>query len=185
MVLVTDFDGTLVRENSSRLLENLLIKYLGISGDVLAKLDKLIELLLLGFGKALHYKGDFKRYVILNLFVKRFGGENLSKVMKSIAEQLTVRELFKNRKFIVLSSAFAPIIKSTVELNNLRAFKIYASKLLVRGHRVKTKDITIDDKIRILKKLVNKYHNIVYCTDDIKEANQINKLEMIRVVVIR
>ncbi len=172
MVLVVDFDGTLVKENSSRLLENLLIKRTKIPG-----------LLFLGLGKMLRYKGDFRRYMILNFFVKRHGKKNLIESMKKVAEQLTVREQFKNKEFIVLSSGLAPIIKHTIKINNLKALKIYASELIIHDKKVKIKELTLKDKRKILEKLVDKYHNITYYTDDIKEAVRL-KLKGVEVICI-
>ena len=34
MVLVTDFDGTLVKENSTKLLESMIIRYLGFPENI-------------------------------------------------------------------------------------------------------------------------------------------------------
>jgi len=166
MVLVVDFDGTLVKENSSRLLENLLIKRTRILG-----------LLLLGLGKILRYKGDLRRYIILNFFIKTHGKEDLIKSMKNVAEQLTVREEFKNKEFIVLSSGLKPIIENTIKINNLKALEVYASELIIYDKKVEVKELTLNEKAIMLENLVKKYHHITYITDDIKEAFQLKHYE--------
>jgi len=183
MVLVTDFDGTLVKENSTKLLESMIIRYLGFPENVMLKVGRIPELLLLGLGKTLHYKGDFKRYLLLNFFVRRFGENHLFEIMRRVAEQLTVREMFRDKEIIILSSGLKPIIKRVVEINKLNVLKIYASEVLVYGRRVSIKEITIDDKIRILEKLAIMYPVIEYCTDDIREAKLI-KNKMIKVITI-
>ena len=104
-------------------------------------------------------------------------------IMRRVAEQLTVREMFRDKEIIILSSGLKPIIKRVVEINKLNVLKIYASEVLVYGRRVSIKEITIDDKIRILEKLAIMYPVIEYCTDDIREAKLI-KNKMIKVITI-
>jgi len=173
MVLVVDFDGTLVRENSSRVLESLLIRHSKFWGPFLV-----------GLGKLIGYEGDFRRYVILNLSVKKYGPEKLKEAMKKTAEKLTVREEFKNREFIVLSSGLLPVIMLTIKLNNLNASKVYASKLSVVDNRITIRELTTKNKARILKELSDKYGNVVYYTDDKNELVRL-KCERIKVIIIK
>ena len=105
MVLVVDFDGTLVKENSTKLLEVMIFKRLGLPENVIDRIGVLFELTSFVLGRIIRYKGDFGRYLLILLFANKFGVNELFKLMKHVAEQLTVRELFKNKKRILTFTA--------------------------------------------------------------------------------
>jgi hypothetical protein len=161
MVTVVDFDGTLVKENSSRVLENLLM---GGSGVL-----NFVGPLLLVLGKLLGYEGDFRRYVIMNLALKKHGARHLKEAMEKTAERLTVRREFMDKDLIILSSGLLPVITATVRLNNLRVIEVHASRPMIEGNRVVIRELTPEKKGKILEELSRRYGGIVYYTDDPQE----------------
>ena len=160
MVLVVDFDGTLVRENSSRVLEDILMGKWTVLGPLLP-----------GLGKLVGYRGDFRRRIVLSLSLRMYGPEKLKEAMTKTARQLTVREEFKHEKLIIVSSGLHPIIRNVVELHDLKVVGIYATKITYHNGTLKVKEVTINDKVRILKGLDVK----TYVTDDPREATILRK----------
>ncbi len=182
MLIVLDFDGTLVEENSSRLFEKQLLER--------DQPSILKHLLLLVFFSRLSYFVDF----VLTIISKITNGYDLRRriIIKNVSRhidvqkiceciELTAKSLSFNKslsslvssyqnKLLILSSGLDVIIRKFLEIRGIRVKAVIASKLTIDQNSIKLLyEIRPKDKVKILCRLSHRFGKLIYITDDMRE----------------
>lgn len=181
MYIVLDFDGTLVKENSSRIFEQQLISC--IQNTIIrwflfliffSRLSHITNYMLALISKIINVY-DLRRRIIIK-FVARWIG--VQRIRASI--KLTVRKLNANEtlchlisscqdRLLILSSSLDVIIHQFLKERNIQAKAVIASKLVIDNNCVSILyEIGLKEKEEILNKL-SKHSKVIYITDDLKE----------------
>jgi len=177
-MLILDFDKTLIKENSSRVLENKLREYYS-TNYVICKGIKNKYMLTLGnfIIRALSriiLKGQdgvltFNILVAFKLIPKE---EIFNKILLDTSKNLHINTKFenlKNKEIFIISTGIKEIIKNFLDLQNFENYKIVvASEISYINKDTKLKKL--DDKIKFLDNIKG---NFTYYTDDIMEIEKL------------
>ena len=200
VMILLDFDGTLVKENSSRLLEKVLIN--SIQNSFLKKLFMVLLFsgasLVINVGfvflTRLCHGADVRRRFLLYLLPKLQRDINMINAAKLVAKMLTLNinlmklanELTKDygKDVIIVSSAMDVIIEEFISAkikdiykNNLNIVAVYATRTAVKGKLIRiVSEFTCKDKTKVISDLSGKYSKIAYVTDDIRELKELRTL---------
>ena len=163
LLIVLDFDGTLVKENSSRVCEKLLIND---CDNLLSRRffscfffsRTFLNVLLIKTFAILSYllKTDFRRMFILSIVQKCKRKHTTIYIMRKAAKSLHLNDSLwkflptRDVETVILSNGLDIIIKEFCKLNNLNIKYIFASKTSI-----------YDDKIKIEYEFFHKKHLIL------------------------
>lgn len=187
MVGIFDFDGTIVKENSSRIFEKKIYKYISHPTK---------KLLFLIF-----YKWPTTRWIWQNLFrlLYRLSGKKWDsqlwltffffgyyialvwdKIIRDVIPELSlntkvVESLWLYKDIYILSNGIDKVIHAFCQAHNLN-FPIIASEIWDTewGITYLTRLSDVNTKLLSIEQLRNNYKNVTYYTDDQKEANLVS-----------
>jgi hypothetical protein len=187
LIVVLDFDGTLIKENSSRLFEECLIKR--IKNPILkqflililfSRLSLFVDAVLAMISRMINTY-DLRRKIIVESVCKWIGIQEVKECIKLTAKSLNANDrLFRiatlyQDKLLILSNGLDLIIHEFLKVRGLNVKAIFADSLIINENCVQILHrIGIKGKKMILRNL-SYHHEIIYITDDLKEYNMLKK----------
>ena len=181
LLIVLDFDGTLVKENSSRLCEKLLINdcenllcRIFFNAFFLSKtyLNLLLFKIFAIFGYLL--KTDFRRMFILSIIQKYKRKHTTKYILRKAVKSLHINDRLwkyiptKDVKIVILSNGLDIIIKEFCKLHALNVKYIFATRTSIYGDNIKIEHQFYHNKHQILE-IINrtlKPDSIIFISDN-------------------
>lgn len=189
-LVIFDFDGTIVVENSTRIFEKCIISRLNnrflkhlLLALLFTKLSIIVDYLFRILGKLLDVS-DSRRLVLVPMVSRLIKPDEVEECLAKASKSLNINEaVIKILKalniewddVIVLSNGFKLIIELFAEAMGIHFKAIIATGLSRRGYYV-THEVRIPVKRLVLEKL-SKKRRVIYVTDAFDEYLEFKRLE--------
>lgn len=193
LLVVVDFDGTIIAENSTRVFEKCLVSKLDsrllkhlLLALLFTKLAALTDRFFRILDKLLDVS-DSRRLLVIPVTAGFLNSRSIEECVKQASRSLTFNSNFFRvlealkvnlSDVVVLSNGFKQIIESFAEYRELHFKAIIASELSSQGYYV-AREVRIPVKKIVLEKLSER-NTVVYVTDALGEYLEFKKLEKLK-----
>ncbi len=176
MKLFLDFDWTLICENSSRKLEEIIYKNLEnnfwkkmIYFIFFSGFSKIFSIMFAGISRFFYEKKDLRLYIFLKITQKELI-KNQEKIFQELSQKLIYNKEIYNyiigKNFSLISNGIDIVIEKFIILDSLKVEKIFASTLKMYDWKISLDLKNFANKLWILQKI----DEFEYLTDDYDEV---------------